>query len=361
MRDKKVLYFASSKGIGFTGHLSDLAVCAPKDGRFVFVSGDKEQFPGTFKKLYEYSVCNEVVQGLDTKKSILKHCIGLASIIKKHNLKILHSQTHYQLLISSILKLFFNVKVIQTIHAFNNGRGGVAQALTKLYISIMCFCFVDKVIFQCNYVAKNFPLLKRKGYFLPMGFQKLADGNSSDNSQKPFQLIYSAKFHAHKNHMWLIDNLMPLLKSKKIKLLLPGNGAYWDQVNNYVMSQGLSESVFLPGWINKDSMHDLYLNSYLAVVPSLSETLGHNIIEPLSYGIPVISFPVGIAPDIATVSQCVTVIDFGDADDFSRTVRVFIEDHQLYNDAAKEAASYFKKNLTWESYMNRYDNLVKSL
>lgn len=359
-KQPKTLYFSSSRGIGFTYHFSEFACRIGQNEKFIFLSGELEQFPGIFSKLNSANVNRFVIPTLDTSKNIIKHLIGLRLLIKKYRPEIIHAQTNYQLLLVSLLKPFYKFKIIQTIHAFGNSNGGAKMHITKLYITSMCMIFAKKVIFQSSFVKNNFKYLLRKSCNLAMGFE-VPQTRNSKKTHLPLRVIYAAKFHEAKNHKWLIESLEPLLVKNLITLTLPGNGELYEKTKQLVSDRNLSDKVKLTGWVNREEMATHYSESHLAIVPSKSETLGHNIIEPLAYGIPVISFPVGIAPDIAKESSSVKIIDFYAAQDMLKIVEEYLHNKSIYNASATEALNYFYRNLTWETHIKKYKNILNEL
>lgn len=356
----KVLYFASSKGIGFTGHLSDFAPLLSAAVNAVFVSGNKEQYPEIFKKLDELNITRETIETLDTSKNLATHIWGMIKILDKYAPEIVHSQTNYQLLISAILQPFFKYKIIQTIHAFNNGNKGVKMACTKFYLTIMCKIFATKVIFQSKYVEDNFTALKSKSHRLPMGY-KGPDLTQSKLLTQPLRIIYAAKFHSAKNHKWLIETLGTHLEANNWQLVLPGDGVQLNSIRALVRENGLYDRVHLPGWVNRDEIDSLYKAAHIAVVPSNSETLGHNIIEPLSYAIPVISFPVGIAPDLARETSAVTCIPFYERNALIVALESTLSSSVKYGQLSEEASIFFRAKLTWNIHVKNYINILNEL
>lgn len=359
-KQPKVLYFSSSRNIGFTYHLAEFACRIGKRQNFLFVSGELEQFPGIFLKLDASGVNRVTIQALDTSKNIIKHLIALRALIKQFDPEIIHTQTNYQLLLISLLKPFHKFKIIQTIHAFGNGNGGLKMHAVKLYITAMSMMFTKKVIFQSSYVKKNFKYLSCKSCDLAMGFET-PQTTKSKKTSLPLQIIYAAKFHEAKNHKWLITTLEPLLLLNLIKLNLPGDGELFESIKQLVADRNLSSKVSLSGWINRKEIATNYNEAHLAIVPSKSETLGHNIIEPLAYAIPVISFPVGIAPDISRESSAVQVIDFYAADQMLSLIKRYLNDAVSYEKDSKEALNYFHENLTWDMHIIKYKKILNEL
>lgn len=234
------------------------------------------------------------------------------------------------------------------------------MALTKAYLNVMCKIFADKIIFQSKYVEDNFAGLKHKSCRLPMGYEGPGKCQPKSLSQ-PISIIYAAKFHPAKNHKWLIENLACHLEVNNWLLILPGDGAELDNIRNLVTDKALTNRVHLPGWVNREDIDKLYQAAQIAVVPSNSETLGHNIIEPLSYGIPVISFPVGIAPDIANNSPVVTCVPFYNADALLEAIHNTIKSPDDYSKRSGDALSYFSSHLTWEAHIKQYEKIIDEL
>lgn len=353
----RTLYFSSSRGIGFTYHLSELACRIGGDKNFLFVSGEREQFPGIFIKLDNSQVNRTTIPSLDTSKKLWEHLQKLITIIKTFKPEVIHTQTNYQLLLISLLKPFYKFKIIQTIHAFDNGAGGIKMRLTKSYITSMCALFTDRVFFQSSFVKNNFKLLSRKSYNLAMGFET-PESTQTKSFSLPLKIVYAAKFHKAKNHIWLIEALEPLLLENLVTLTLPGNGDSFESVKLLTSQKDLSDKVILPGWANRETISKIYDEAHLAIVPSSSETLGYNIIEPLAYGIPVISFPVGIAPDIAEKSNSVTLVNFYAAEEIINIIKKYIHNSEDYNKTSLEAYDYFQKNLTWEIHIKKYKSFL---
>jgi len=262
--------------------------------------------------------------------------------------------------LTSILKPFFKYKIIHTIHAFKNSKNGTAQLFTKLYINVMCSIFVDKTVFQTQFVENNFPKLKNKSFRLPMGFNP-PSLHEPRKLTSPTVIIYAAKFHKNKNHLWLIDALGYTLKCNGWRLVLPGDGDDLGLIRSHVNKSGLCDFVSLPGWLSRSQIDKLYREAHLAVIPSASETLGHNIIEPLAYGIPIVSFPVGIAPDINEKTKAIICIPFYDQKALLEAINSILSDTRKYDKNSRAAIDYFMENLTWEKHIETYKKLLNEL
>ena len=123
--------------------------------------------------------------------------------------------------------------------------------------------------------------------------------SKSLTSSTDTKLIYLAQFHKHKRHLEIIDALSPLMKSfPSLKVYFFGDGVLFDKVQSVVSRLNLEENIYLPGRIERKYVPWVLQNSTASIVISDVETFGHNILEPLFYGSPVISTDVGIAREV---------------------------------------------------------------
>lgn len=153
-----------------------------------------------------------------------------------------------------------------------------------------------------------------KGRIIPLGCEPFAKG--SDNIPQSikdkglgrvfldvtlFKLIYLANFKNGKMHLWLIKTIAPVMKAyPKARMLLCGAGevALINKARRLIAELGLSEQILIVGRIPRPDVPWALQHSDCAVVPSRSETFGHNFLEPMFAGLPVIGTQVGIGKDI---------------------------------------------------------------
>lgn len=97
----------------------------------------------------------------------------------------------------------------------------------------------------------------------------------------------------------LINAIVLLNETKKlnnIRFVIAGTGDEEDALKKQVTDSGLNQFVKFLGWINGTDKYDVMLHSQIMVLPSYNEGLPISILEAISYGMPVISTPVGDIP-----------------------------------------------------------------
>lgn len=175
------------------------------------------------------------------------------------------------------------------------------------------------IVFQCQYAADRFvggnDLIRRgKGVVVPLGcepfpekvdeppqviVEKGLDWQLLDN--RLFKFVYLAAFRPGKMHVWLVHAIASVLKKhKEARVLLCGTGgpSVIQATEDAIAQEGLQDRILLTGQIPRDEVPWLLQHSNCALVPSRSETFGHNFLEPMFAGIPVVGTPVGIGRDV---------------------------------------------------------------
>ena len=102
-----------------------------------------------------------------------------------------------------------------------------------------------------------------------------------------------------------------LRRHPESRLILCGekDSAVVARVESEINKQGLKGQVILPGRVPRDEIPWLLQHVNCAVVPSRAETFGHNFLEPMFAGIPVVGTRVGVGCDIIKEGETGFFID----------------------------------------------------
>ena len=104
-------------------------------------------------------------------------------------------------------------------------------------------------------------------------------------------VIYPASYYLHKNHFRLLKAIS-LLKSQGLivnVVLTGGDLSNENHVKNSICELGLEDQVFELGYVSKDYLVKLILNSKCVIVPSLFESRSFPVAEGMKLGVPVIA------------------------------------------------------------------------
>ncbi len=130
----------------------------------------------------------------------------------------------------------------------------------------------------------------------------------------------------------------------KMKLFIGGDGEA-EKLKEAIKHNGLSDFVEYVGWAAGDKKNQLFLNAHVYILPSYSEGLPISILEAMSYGLPVISTPVGGTPEIVKSDSNGILVQPGDLQGIKSAMAFFINNPQQIREFGKASlngvAPYF--------------------
>lgn len=111
----------------------------------------------------------------------------------------------------------------------------------------------------------------------------------------------------------LLDSIK-ILKEKNIKVMfhIAGDGEI-EKVKSIVKEYGIEDYVKVIGWINDEEREKLLTISDALVLPSYNEGLPMAILEAMSYGLTIISTPVGGIPELINNGENGYLVNPGDS------------------------------------------------
>ena len=78
------------------------------------------------------------------------------------------------------------------------------------------------------------------------------------------------------------------LKNDPVELILVGDGNQEEELKELAKGLGVSDRVVFKGYVNHDSIGEIYRNSDLFVLPSQNEGMSNALLEAMASGLPVI-------------------------------------------------------------------------
>lgn len=138
---------------------------------------------------------------------------------------------------------------------------------TDVFITISSY--LSSLLLRINPKCKviTIPILVDTDVFRPI--PDLYNSRISINNE--FIITYAGNMWKHQGVSDLIESFAMLINNKfKVKLVIAGNYEYnknYDDVKTLVDKHGISNNVFLPGWLNTNQLVELLNNSDLLVIP----------------------------------------------------------------------------------------------
>ncbi|MEM5947472.1 glycosyltransferase [Spirochaetia bacterium 38H-sp] len=180
----------------------------------------------------------------------------------------------------------------------------------------------------------EFPSLKRNRYFLLVG-----GGRREKNLVRACEAMTTA------------DYILP----DDVSLVATGVPDYLK--NRLLRNKSVQKRCFLLGYVDSNSLDELYKNCYALLYPSLSEGLGYPPLEAFKYKKPVLASAVTAIP----VFYGESVIYFNPYDIYEMANRLcYIMDKKDYNEYSRRGYVFYNKILKYVEHHN-YDDLFKYL
>ena len=111
--------------------------------------------------------------------------------------------------------------------------------------------------------------------------------------EKGKKILFLARLIQEKGIYETIDAIALLQKKyPDTSLIIAGEGEERDNVGNYVKRNGIENIVFA-GYVTGEKKHQVFQDAYLYCLPSYQEGMPTSVLEALSFGLPVITQPVG--------------------------------------------------------------------
>lgn len=294
------------------------------------------------------TIPNEHVIKTDTFEELVGRCCGLARIYEK---VVVHTgggwgQTKHFVRARKRMDKKFRGRLvfIGTTHSYRHDS--FLRIPMSAFQYVLYRLYYRMIIFQCQYAADRFiggnHLIKLgKGAVVPLGCEPFGEvGNDipkgiAENASLSvmlkdcalFKFVYLAAFRPGKMHVWLVHAIAPVLRNhKEARVLFCGTGNM-DVIRATeiaIAQEGLQEQILLTGQIPRAEVPWLLQHSNCALVPSRAETFGHNFLEPMFAGIPVVGTPVGVGRDVIISGRTGQVFDLKDPSSLAAAVESMV-------------------------------------
>lgn len=181
---------------------------------------------------------------------------------------------------------------------------------------------------------------------------------------KKQQILFSGTLYEGKGYRDLIRAFAIIApKYKDWKLVFAGNGEI-DEGKKIASECGVSNQVKFLGWVSGLQKDRVFKESSLLCLPSYAEGFPMAVLDAWSYGLPVVTTPVGGIPDVAIDGVNMLLFDPGDIDVLSKNLDMLINDNVLRNrlevESSRMASTTFNLNVIVEQLESIYEELTQT-
>lgn len=150
-------------------------------------------------------------------------------------------------------------------------------------------------------------------------------------------------------------------KNLSFKFYICGYGPQEQYLKDLVYDLGLSEFVFFLGPVVGESKHDVFNRANTFILSSNSESFGIVLIEALSFGLNVISTPVGIAPAIHSSLDNVELYPINDIEALSNLMENKVNLHKKNSRPNLSSVEFCRRNYSVDAVIDLYRGVYQEV
>jgi glycosyltransferase involved in cell wall biosynthesis len=180
---------------------------------------------------------------------------------------------------------------------------------------------------------------------------------------KKYDILFVGRLASNKGILVLIEALTQITATHpQVLLAIRGSGALHATIKARIAAAGIEQHVlFLPHVEKADDMAQLYQQARMLVCASTVEGNPRVTIEAMACGVPVISTPVGIMPEVIQHGQNGLLFD-GTASELAQNMRLLLDNAGLRDTmgaAGRQAVQRFAADTVIRDYALAYHSLIE--
>ena len=253
-----------------------------------------------------------------------------------------------------LYSLLWRKKAIIHIHVGNQLLGHKNDRMFKYVLNK-----ATKVIVLAN-VLKD---LMKEHYNIDADvlYNPIEEQEISDISKIEKSIFFAAYLTLNKGYDTLLRAFKEVAeKHPDWKLVLAGSGET-EKAKKLISELGIGNNVEQHLWLNKERMHEFYSKVSIYCIASEQEGFPMSFLEAGSYGIPIVTTPVGGLVDVIDNEKNCMVFDYGNHKMLAEQICKLIENESLRNEISKNITLIIKEKFSVSAIDNEIQELYKNL
>jgi glycosyltransferase involved in cell wall biosynthesis len=300
-------------------------------------------------------------------------------INKEGKFDIIHAHDWLVAYSAKTLKQSFDIPLVATIHATENGRNSGIHDDTQRYINDSEWLLTyesSEVIVNSNFMKNDlqriFGLPYDKVSIIPNGVEL----DKFDNIERDYDfrrqfamdneriILYVGRLVYEKGVQNLIGAMPKILQNyHDAKLVIAGRGGMMDELKSEAYNLGIADKVYFAGYCDTKKVQQLYKCADVAVFPSTYEPFGIVALESMLAGVPTVVSDIGGLNDIIDHGITGMKSYAGNSNSIADSVITLLFDQKLCSNISKNAVKKVKETYNWDlitqSTMKVYDLAIK--
>jgi glycosyltransferase involved in cell wall biosynthesis len=165
--------------------------------------------------------------------------------------------------------------------------------------------------------------------------------HNDKNSSEFINVLFMGRIGKRKGAYEIIE-AAKLLRDEKIMFNLCGDGSI-EEFKELVRKNALQNTVKIHNWVCERQKDEKFKEADICILPTFNEGLPNSLIEAISYGLPVISTPVGGIPEIVEDGVNGFLIQSGDYIALADKIKLLSENNCLRKKMGAESLRIAKE------------------
>lgn len=340
------------------GH--DVTVVTYRDGNTPYFEDDKG--------VKVYRVDNYIIHPNNFIDWIMQLNFNMVSkateiIAKEGKFDVIHAHDWLVTYATKTLKHSFDIPVVATIHATENGRNSGIHDDTQRYINdsewLLTYEATEVIVnsnFMKNDLQRIFGLPFEKINVIPNGInlnnfsgvERDYDFRRQYAMDKEKIILYVGRLVYEKGIQNLIGAMPKILDHyHDSKLIICGRGGMINELRQEVHNLGIDDKVYFAGYCDSKKVQKMYKCADVAVFPSTYEPFGIVALESMLAGVPTVVSDVGGLNEIVKHGETGMKSYAGNSNSIADSVLSLLYDKKLCDTVSKNAVKEVKELYNW--------------
>jgi glycogen synthase len=246
----------------------------------------------------------------------------LAEIISSNGISLLHAHDWLVANASIGLKHIFRLPLVATVHSTENGRrNGVHNDYQKMISStedwlcreawrvICCSKYMENEINSTLGVADTRIDIVPNGIKIELFQKQMNLVELRSRYAQPYEkLVLFVGRLVQEKGVSLIVEAAPKLRDLNVKFIVVGEGYLKEELIRRVKELGLSDNVYVTGFLESETIRGLFRVADVCLIPSLYEPFGIVALEAMASGAPIVTTGSGGLGEILEPDKTATFV-----------------------------------------------------
>ncbi len=179
------------------------------------------------------------------------------------------------------------------------------------------------------------------------------------------KILTIGKFVKRKNHFFLIESIMSLIKNHNIKITIIGEVSnnehqkYFEKLINFVKYNNLERYVLIKKNIQHKKIYDYYSSHNLFVLPSTNEPASISLLEAMGFGLPCICSNTCGTKTYIKEKYNGYIFENNNKQDLKDKINLFVNNSKILEQMSRNSLDYSKQNISFENYKKNFEKIIK--